>query len=70
MPVQKMRMEVVEIEVQPICRGPRTGLGVPGTSLPLLEFRCVFLGKSLSLRKPHFPYLEHGPFPNSWAGLW
>ena len=56
--------------MQPICRGPRTGLGVPGTSLPLLEFRCVFLGKSLSLHKPHFPYLEHGPFLDSWAGLW
>ena len=58
-----MRTEVVEIEVQPICRGPRTGLGVPGTRLPLPEFHWVFLGKSLLLHKPQFPYLEHGPFP-------
>lgn len=56
-------MEVAGTEVQAGCRRPRTGLGMPGASLPLPEFHHVSLGKSLPLREPHFPYLEHGPIP-------
>lgn len=64
-------MEVVEIEVQPICRGPRTGLGVPGTSLPLPEFHCVFLASHCPSISISFHILNMGPFlPASCAGLW
>ena len=53
-------MEMTKTEAQARCRGPRTGLGRPGTTLPLPVFHCVSSGKPLPPPRPQFRCLARG----------